>query len=93
MLVMETLFNEKIDPTVRSVVYLCDYDYKTKTLIPRESYMFDDWREGLRFYADTPNPPSQIAYGADYESLCLNLAFLHRDMANVEWMAELGECL
>ena len=72
---METLFQEKLDETVRAVVYLCEYNYKTKTLIPKESRIFDDWKDGLNFYANTPNPPSQIAYGFDYESFCSNLAF------------------
>jgi hypothetical protein len=90
---MTTIFGTSLKIDTRGVVYLCDYDPETKTLIPTEEKLFDSWKDALNYYADTPNPASQIAYGDTYQSLEASLAFLHINMADKQWQEDLAEVL
>ena len=90
---MTTIFGTSLKIDTRGVVYLCDYDPETKTLIPTEEKLFDSWKDALNYYADTPNPASQIAYGDTYQSLEASLAFLHVNMTDKQWQEDLAEVL
>jgi len=90
---MTTIFGTLLKIDTRGVVYLCDYYPETKTLIPTEEKLFDSWKDALDYYADTPNPASQIAYGDTYQSLEASLAFLHINMADKQWQEDLAEVL
>ena len=90
---MTTIFGTSLKIDTRGVVYLCDYDPEAKILIPTEEKLFDSWKDALNYYADTPNPASQIAYGDTYQSLEASLAFLHLNMADKQWQEDLSEVL
>lgn len=87
------LFGEIIHPESLGLVYLCDYDHETYKLTPTDCISFKHAGAALEFYANTPNPASQLVYGKDREEFEQSLEILHKNMLDEEWQKELANYL
>ena len=88
---MRDLLGQKINENIRGIVYLCEYD--NFKLIPYKALHFRNAFDAIEAYANTPNPPSQIARGNSKEKFQKEVELLHRNMKNIEWQKELSEYL
>lgn len=87
---LKTWLGEEILEEIRAVLYLCEYDYKTKTIKVVREMLFVSGFDALQAYANIPNPESQMASGKDQESFEKELVQLHAKLNNPEWVKELA---
>ena len=90
---MKTFLGEQVKENTRSILYLCDYDFKNKTIKVFREIQFATPGQGLDAYANAPNPPSQLASGSTKEKLEQELTALNNNLNNPKWVAELSEYL
>lgn len=80
---MKTFLGKEVSEDVRAVVYLCEL-HEDSIEILRE-VMFTDYFTALNFYANTPNPASQIISGRAPDELRSELIIRHACMRDKEW--------
>jgi hypothetical protein len=90
---LQTILGTDIPLSTRGILYLCQYDYKNKTLTVINEALFDDAFTALNYYANIPNPESQLVQGKTYDELIERLLILHENIKNPEWLKFLGDCL
>jgi hypothetical protein len=88
---MKTILGTEIPETTRGILYLCKFT-RNKLKVIHEVFFTKAWM-ALEAYANIPNPESQVIMGKTYEELIENLAILHKDMKNPDWLKELSDCL
>jgi len=89
----KTKLGTKISSNVRGIFYICEYDRTEQTICVVDELLCESAFDALNYYANTPNPESQLATGETYEELMLNLEKLHINMEDKDWLIELGECI
>lgn len=90
---MKTLLNNDIPEGTKGLVYLCDYDYSTRRLTPLRAVFFENEMDALDFYANTPNPPSQLAMTSEEHTFEEEIEILHEEMCDPEWQEQLADTL
>ena len=80
-------------PTVLGILYLCRYDWSTRTIEIMNSLSFDNPSMALNAYANIPNPESLLAVGGTREEFEEELKKLHANLDNPEWVREMGDYL
>lgn len=90
---MKTLLGTPIPESIRGIVYLCNFDPVKLELHVFNELLCTSPADALEAYANIPNPPSQIATGKDFPSLCDKLEELHKNMKNPIWLAKLEKQL
>jgi len=90
---MKTILGTEIPKGIRGVVYLCHYNRSKPSITVLKEILCQKAGEALNLYANIRNPESQVALGATYEDLCIELEKLHKNMYNIKWLENLGECL
>ena len=90
---MKTLLGTTINEDVRGILYICEYDYATKTIKPIKDLLFEEAWVALDRYAETPNPESQLVTGRSYFDLITKLDILHKSMSDPLWQEELSNYL
>lgn len=96
---MKTLFGTTIPTGTNGLVYLCDYDYDTFTIKPIREVFFQfafmalDSFMDLDFYANTPNPASQLAMASNEHTFEEEVEILHNHMQDPEWQKQLANTL
>ena len=90
---MKTFLGAEIPKATRGLVYLCNYDHRTKTMKVVRTLLFANGSNALNAYANIPNPESQLAMGNDRESFEKDLNELHTNLRDPEWVKELAEYL
>jgi len=82
-----------IPESVRGLLYICKYDYATKTIEICNTIVFDRAYDALQAFANIPNPESQIAMGGTREEFVAELDELHANLNNPFWVNELSDYL
>ena len=90
---METLLKTKIPKSAKSILYLCDYNHKTKTIKVIGERIYNNRSEGILAYSEIPNPESQLIEANSFKELIDNLEILHKNMKDPVWLKFLSECL
>lgn len=80
---MKTFHGKDIPDNIRAIVYLCDLKEDSIEVI--REVMFTSNFEALEFYANTPNPESQLVMSNSPEELRSFLTTQHARMRNKEW--------
>ena len=87
----KTLTGKDIPEETRGILYLCKYT--GDKIIVINDLLFTNPSTALIYYAEIPNPESQVVMGGTYQQLITKLEQLHKDMQDPKWLKELGECL
>ena len=90
---MKTFLGNPIKDSTLGILYLCNYLENPPTLTVFKEIQFESGAEALDAYANTPNPPSQLAAGKDKKSFEVQLSTLHARMNNPDWVKELADYL
>ena len=90
---MITFLNNTISETTRGIIYLCEYNYKLKTIRVLLEIQYKKASDALDAYANTPNPESQLAMGNSKEAFEKELTLLHYRLNDPKWVAGLYDCL
>lgn len=90
---MKTYLSNPILKTTRGIVYICDYDFNTKTIKVMNELQFSDPALALNAYAEIPNAESQLAMGATKEVFLEELQKLHDNLNNPKWVENFAEYL
>lgn len=90
---MKTFTGLELNKNTLGVVYLCEYDYSTMRIDVIRVLEFSTPCAALEAYANIPNPESQIATGATQEQFYTELARLHRDLSDPNWVKMLADHL
>ncbi len=91
--IMKTKLGREINPDVRGLLYLCEYNSMTNKLTVFSERLYSNSFYALEAYSNIPNPASQLVMGNSYEDLCSKLLILHNNMENEEWLTKLGESI
>lgn len=86
---MTTKLGNKIHPTTLGILYICKYTRNPFAIEVVSEYQFDDPGVALEYYANTPNPESQLASASTHEKLLSDLLVLHQKMGDDKWLEEL----
>lgn len=73
------------------LVVLYDADYKKQTITEIGRTQDLPYYEALDFYAETPNPPSQIIKWSNPEERIEAILQLEKDIHDPKWLKELFE--
>jgi len=90
---MKTKLGTRIPKNIRGILYLCKYDRINKKLNVVNEILCESAFDALNYYANIPNPESQLASGKTYKDLIKNLKLLHKNIIDPEWISELEECI
>ncbi len=90
---MKTVLGNKILEETRGLIYLCEYDYETSDLTVIKEIQVEDEETAMHIYANTPNPPSQVACNNDKQLFLEEVGSLHKRMRDEEWRKLLGQAL
>lgn len=80
-----------IPESTRGIVYLCDFDGIKLTV--NNEILCDSAFEALEYYANIPNPESQMVSGDNYNAVITELNKLHDDMVNPKWLDDLADSI
>lgn len=89
----KTILGTIIPPNTKGIVYLCEFTESELVIQVTHEILCDTQFRALDYYANIPNPESQIVMGKTYEELCTNLEMLHKNMKDKEWLKNLAETL
>lgn len=84
---LQTILGMEIPITTRGILYLCKL--KDDTLIVHRELLFDSASTALMYYAEIPNPESQLITGKTFDELIINLHKLHENIKDLKWIEEL----
>lgn len=90
---MKTYLNNPIHEDTRGIVYICDYNFNSKTIEVIKELQFKELASALNAYAEIPNPESQLAMGATREIFLEDLQKLHDNLNDPKWVEEFAEYL
>lgn len=85
--VLKTILGTDIPTSTRGIVYLCTL--KGDTLTVDREIVCDDAYTALQFYANIPNPESQMVSSETFDGLIAELIKLHENINNPAWVEEL----
>jgi len=91
--VVVTFAGTIIPESVRGLLYICQYDYVTKTIEVCNAIAFDRAYDALQAFANIPNAESQLAMGGTREEFVADLTKLHDNLNNPDWVRELADYL
>ena len=88
---LQTILGTDIPITTRGILYLCRF--KNLKLTVLSEGIFDSGFDALNYYANIPNPESQLVTGRTYDELIINLHKLHKNITNIDWLESLANTL
>jgi len=88
---LQTILGEDIPVTTRGIVYFGKLG-PTKLEI-KKTIMCNSVYEAFEYYANTPNPESQLITGNTFDELIKNLHILHQWMEDKHWIEMLHESI
>lgn len=88
---LKTKLGLDIPVSTRGILYLCAYSGNEITVF--KELLFDDAYTALNYYAEIPNPESQLVTADTFDQLISELVILHKNMEDTEWLKQLGECI
>lgn len=86
---MTTKLGNKIHPTTLGILYICKYTRNPFAIEVLSETQFDDPFIALEYYANTPNPESQLVSAVNHDGLLKELESLHQKMEDDRWLEEL----
>ena len=75
---LQTILGTDIPLSTRGIFYACRFDGKEIKVVGE--CLFDSAFDALEAYANIPNPESQVAMGATFVALIIELHKLHANM-------------
>jgi len=90
MKLQKTLTGQEIPKSARGILYLCKFTRNPLKLEVIQSSVFESAYIALQYYAEIPNPESQLITGKTYDGLISNLAKLHNNINDKKWLKELS---
>ena len=86
---LKTVNGEDIPVTTRAILFLCDLDYKNKTLTIVNELLYNSRFDALNAYSNVRNPESQMVEGDTFQELIKKKKELLEDIQKKEWVEDL----
>jgi hypothetical protein len=90
---LQTLLGTDIPTNIRGILYICRFSSTTPSITVIGEKLCEDAGLALMYFANTPNPESQLITGKTYDDLIKNLHRMHAQMQDTKWLNELSEYL
>ncbi len=90
---LQTFLGKDIPVETRGILYLCKYSYSPPKLEVLREMLFNSGYEALMYYAEIPNPESQMVSGKTFDEMIKELHSLHNKITDQKWLKQLGDAL